>query len=68
MRCRKETGIIGHDGHFCGIIARLVEHSLLKLYKYVRIFFESRIKVPVMVLRLRSGAIDPCGNLPPFLL
>ena len=64
----KEAGIVGNDGHFCAVIARLVEYSILEFYKYVRILFESRVKVPVMVPRLWSGAIGPRDNLPPFLL
>ena len=31
----KEARIIGHDGHFGVVIARLVEDSLLEFYKYV---------------------------------
>ena len=68
MRGREESGIVGDNGHFCAIIARLVEDSLFEFYKYVRLFFESGIEVPVMVLRLWSGVMDPCGNPPPFLL
>ena len=68
MRGRKEAGIVGRDGHFCAIIARLVQYSLFKLYEYVRILFESGVKVPVMILWLWGGALDPRGNLPPFLL
>ena len=69
LHVRQEGGgIVGHDWHHCAIIARLVEYSLLKLYKYVRFFFVSGVKVPVTVLRLWSGAIDPRYNLPPFLL
>ena len=65
---RKEAGIVGHDWHYCAVVARLVEYSLLKLYKYVQILFVSGVKVPVTVLRLWSGAIDPRYNIPPFLL
>ena len=65
---RKEAGIVGNDGHFCAVIARLVEYSILEFYKYVRILFESRVKVPVMILWLWGGAVDPRGNLPSFLL
>ena len=68
MRGRKEAGIVGDDGHFHAIIARLVEYSILKLHKYIRILFESGVKVPVVILWLWGGAIDSLGNLPPFLL
>ena len=52
MRSREEAGIIGDDGNFRTIIAHLVEYSILKLHKYVQIFLESRVKVPVVILRL----------------
>ena len=68
MRGREEAGIVGDDGHFRAVIARLVEHSVLKLHKYVWILFESGVKVPVVILWLWGGAMDPLGNLPPFLL
>ena len=67
-RGRKEAGIVGYDGHFCAVVARLVKYSLLKLYKYVRILFKSGVKILVMVLRLWSGAIDPLNDLLSFLL
>ena len=68
VRGRKEAGVIGHDGHFRAIITRLIEKTLLELYGYVRILFESGIEVPVMALQLWSRAMDPRDNLPPFLL
>ena len=68
MRGREETGIVGGDGHFRAVIARLVEYSILKLHKYIRILFESGVKVPVVILWLWGGAMDPLDNLPPFLL
>ena len=68
MRGREEAGIVGDDGHFRAVIARLVEHSILKLHKYVRILFESGVKVLVMIFWLWGGAMDPLGNLLPFLL
>ena len=68
MRGREEARIMGHDGHFCAIIARLVEDSLFDLYKYVWILFKCGIEVMVMVLQLWSGAINPRDSLPPFLL
>ena len=68
MRSREEVVVIGDDGHFHAIIARLVEYSILKLHKYIRIFFESGVKVPVVILWLGGGAMDPLGSLPIFLL
>ena len=68
MRGREEAGIVGDDGHFRAIIARLVEYSILKLHKYIRILFESGVKVPVVILWLWGGAVEPLGDLPPFLL
>ena len=62
------AGVIGYNGHFCAVVARLIEDPLLELYKYIRILFKSGIHVSNMVLQLRSGAIDPRDNLSPFLL
>ena len=67
MRSRKEAGVIGNDGYFGTIVTRPIEYSILELHKYVRIFFESRVKVPVVTLWLGSGAMDPLDSLPPFL-
>ena len=50
MRGREEAGIVSDDGHFRAVIARLVEYSILKLDKYVRILFESGVKVLVVIL------------------
>ena len=64
----EKAGVIGHNGHFCAVVARLIEDPLLELHEYIRILLKSGIQVRNMVLRLRSRAIDPCGGLPPFLL
>jgi len=63
----KKTRIIGDDGHFCAIIAHLVKHPFYKYYEYIRVLFEPRIKLPVVVLRLWGRAIKPLGYLPPVL-
>ena len=68
MRSGKETGVIGDDGYICTVIARLIEYSILELHKYVRIFFISGVKIPVAILRLRGGVMDPLSSLSPFLL
>ena len=68
MRSRKEAGILGDDGYFRTIIARLIEYSILEFHKYVRIFCISRVKIPVVTLRLRGRVIDPLDSLSPFLL
>ena len=68
MRRRENARIVRDDGHFCAVVARLVKYSLIKLYKYVRILFESGVKILVKVLWLWSGAIDPLNDLSPFLL
>ena len=68
MRYREEAGIVGYDGHLCAITARLVKHPFHELHKYIRILFKSGVKVPVVILWLWGGAMDPLGNLPPFLL
>ena len=64
----EKAGIIGYDGHFCAVVARLIKYPLLELDEYIRILFKSGIQVSNMVLRLRGRAIDPRDNLPPFLL
>ena len=64
----EKAGVIGYNGHFRAVIAPLIKDSILKFYKYIRILFKSRIKVSIMVLRLRSGAVDPRDDLSPFLL
>ena len=49
-------------------MARLGKHSILELHEYIWILFESGVKVPVVVLWLWCGAMEPLGDLPPFLL
>ena len=68
MGGKKKVGVVGYNGHLCAVIARLIKDSILKIHEYLRIFFVSRIKVPIMVLRLRGGAVDPLDDLSPFLL
>ena len=75
MRCllityvgrREKTGIIGNDGHFCAVIASLVKHPFREYHEYIRVLFEPRIKLPVVVLHLWGRAIKPLGYLPPVL-
>ena len=64
---RKKTRIIGDDGHFCAVIACLVKHPFREYHEYIRVLFEPRIKLPVVVLRLWGRAIKPLGYLPPVL-
>ena len=52
MGGRKKAGVVGYNGHFRAVVACLIKDSLLKVYKYIRIPFESRIKVSIMVLWL----------------
>ena len=40
---REKAGVIGYNGHFCAVVARLIEDPLLKLYKYIRILLKSGI-------------------------
>ena len=68
MRCREVTGIVSDDGHFCAVIARLVKHAILEHHEYIRILFGSRVKVPIVALGLRGGALKPFRNLSPVLL
>ena len=62
MGGREKAGVIGYNGHFHAIITRLIENPLLELYGYIRILSESGIQVPIMVLRLRGGAINIRDN------
>ena len=59
MRSGKVAGVIGDDGYFRTIVARLIEYSILVLHKYVQIFFESGVKVPVVTLWLGAGLWIP---------
>ena len=68
VQCREEAGIVSDDGHFCAIAALLVKHPIHELHEYIRILFESGVKVPVVILWLWGGATNPLGSLPPFLL
>ena len=63
----KKTRIISDDGDFRAVIARLVEHPFREYHKYIRVLFEPRIKLPVVVLRLWGRAIKPLGYLPTVL-
>ena len=68
MGGREKTGVVGGDGHFRAVIARLVEHPVLEHHEYVRILFESGVKIPVVVLWLWGGALEPLGDFSSFLL
>ena len=68
MGGREKAGVIGYNSHFHAVVTHVINDSILKVYKYIRILFESRIKVSIMVLRLWSGAVDPRDDLSPFLL
>ena len=68
MRSRKEAGVIGDDRYIRTIIARLTEYSILELHKYVRIFFISGVKIPIVILRLSVRVMDPLDSLSSFLL
>ena len=64
----EKTRVIGDDGHFGAVVARLVKHAILEHHKYIRILFESGVKVPIVALELRGRAVKPLGNLSPVLL
>ena len=64
----EKARLIGYNGYFRAVVARLIKDPLLKFYKYIRIFFISGIQVSNMVLWLRSGAVDPLNDLSTFLL
>ena len=40
---RKKTRVIGDNGHFRAIVARLVKHPFREYHEYIRIFFEPGI-------------------------
>jgi hypothetical protein len=63
----EKAGVVGYNGHFRAVVARLIKDSLLKFYEYILIFFKSGIQVPIMVLWLRSRAVDPLNDLSPLL-
>ena len=63
----KKTMIISDDGHFCAVIARLVKHPFREYHEYIRVLFEPRIKLPVVVLRLWGGTMKSFGDLSPVL-
>ena len=65
---RKKTGIIGDNGHFHAIVARLVKHPFRKYHEYIRVLFKPRIKLPVVVLWVWGGAVKPLGDFSPVLL
>ena len=65
---RKKTRVIGNNGHFRGIIAHLVKHPFREYHGYIRIFFEPRIQLPVVVLRLWGGVVKPLSDFSPMLL
>ena len=63
-----KTGIVGNDGHLCAVIVRLVKCPILQHHKYIRILFESGVKVSIVALGLRGGVVKPLGSLSPVLL
>ena len=68
MRSGEKTRVIGDDGHFGAVVARLIKHAILERHEYIRILFETRFKVPIVALGLRGGAVKPLKNLSPMLL
>ena len=65
---QEEDRVIGDNGHFRAIVARLVKHPFREYHEYIRIFFEPRMQLPVVVLRLWGGAVKPLGDFSPMLL
>ena len=64
----EKAGVIGYNGHFCAIVAHLVKHPILEHPEYIQILFESGVKVPIVALGLRGGAVEPLESLSPVLL
>ena len=67
MRGGDKAGVIDYNGHFRAIVARLVKHPFREYHEYIWIFFEPRIQLPVVVLRLWGGAVKPLGDFLPML-
>ena len=67
VRSRKKTGIVGDNGQFRAIVARLVKHPFREYHEYIRVLYKPMIKLPVVVLRLWGRAVQPLGYLPPVL-
>ena len=65
---RKKTRVIGDNGHFRAIVARLVKRPLRKYHEYIRVLLKPRIQLPVVVLRLWGGAVKPLSDFSPMLL
>ena len=68
MRSGEKTRVIGDDGHFGAVVACLIKHAILEHHEYIWILFESRVKVLIVALGLRGGAVKPLGNLSRMLL
>ena len=68
VRSREKTRVIDDDGHFGAVVARLIKHAILEHHGYIRILFESGVKVPIVALGLRGRAVKPLGSLSPVLL
>ena len=63
----KKTRVVGDDGHFRAVVARLVKRPIHERHEYIRILLKSRVKVLVVVLWLGGGAVKPLGDLSPVL-
>ena len=65
---RKKTRMIGDNGHFSAIVARLVKHPFRKYHEYIQVLFKPRIKLSVVIIWLWGGAVKPLGDFSPVLL
>ena len=65
---QEEDRVIGDNGHFRAIVARLVKHTFREYHKYILVFFKPRIQLPVVVLRLWGGAVKHLSDFLPMLL
>ena len=65
---RKKAGVIGFDGHFCAVIARVIKDPLLELHGYIWIFFKSGVESPARILWLWRWAVELFHGLFQFLL
>ena len=46
------AGVVGCNGHFRAVKARLIKHPIIKLYVYIWILAEARVLVAVVILWL----------------
>ena len=61
---RKKTRIIGDNGHFRAIVARLVKHSFREYHEYIRVLFEDLPDVVAALFGVASWVAGRAKRLP----